>query len=80
MSKILRHSETQEIEYFLSTSTKISAKLKEIIKAELKKKGEHWTKNFIWLIARNEAITIDVFDMKGDIIETENFYYKDYIL
>lgn len=80
MSKILRHTEKEEIEYFLSNNDKVSAKLKEVIKSELKKKEEHWTKNFIWLIARNEALTIDVFDMKGDTIETESFYYKDYSL
>jgi hypothetical protein len=79
MSKILRHSETQEIEHFLSTSEKISPKLKKILREELKAKGDSWNNNFIWLISRNEVVTIDVFDVKGDIIETESFFYKDYL-
>lgn len=80
MSKIIRHSETKEIEYFLNNNEKLSQDLKTIIREELTKKGERFKNALIWLIERNEAITIDVFDIKGDIIETKNFYYKDYSL
>jgi hypothetical protein len=78
MSKIFRQSETKEIEHFLSTSDKITPALKKILQEELQDKANNWKNNFIWLISRNEAITIDVFDVKGDIIETDSFYYKDF--
>jgi hypothetical protein len=78
MPKILRQFETKEIEYFLSNSDKVSPKLKKKIQDDLKDKADKFKNNFIWLIERNEALTIDVFDVKGDIIETESFYFKDY--
>ena len=78
MSKIFRQNETKEIEHFLSTSGKISPALKKTIQEDLRSKEEKFVNNFIWLISRNEAITIDVFDVKGDIVETDSFYYKDF--
>jgi hypothetical protein len=78
MPKILRQFETKEIEYFLSNSDKVSPKLKKKIQDDLKDKADKFKNNFIWLIERNEALTIDVFDVKGDIIETESFCFKDY--
>lgn len=80
MSKIFRHSETEEIEKFLIKSDLISPSLKNKIQEDLKDKGNKYKNSSIWLISRNEAITIDVFNTKGDILETDTFYYKDYNL
>jgi hypothetical protein len=79
MSKIFRHSETEEIENFLLNSNLISSSLKNKIQEDLKDKGNKYKNSSIWLISRNEAITIDVFNTKGDILETNTFYYKDYL-
>jgi hypothetical protein len=79
MSKIFRHSETEEIENFLLNSNLISSSLKNKIQEDLKDKGSKYKNSSIWLISRNEAITIDVFNTKGDILETNTFYYKDYL-
>ncbi len=78
MSKIFRNSDTKEIEYFLSTTDKISAGLKKIIQEELQDKGKKYKDSFIWLISRNERLTIDVFNTKGDIIETDTYPYQDF--
>jgi len=79
MSKIFRHSEIEEIENFLLNSNLISSSLKNKIQEDLKDKGNKYKNSSIWLISRNEAITIDVFNTKGDILETNTFYYKDYL-
>ena len=78
MSKIFRNSETKEIETFLSTSNKISTGLKNKILEELYNKGQRYKDSFIWLISRNEALTIDVFNIKGEVFETDTFYYNDF--
>lgn len=79
MSKIFRNSEIKEIDNFLSNNEKVAPSLKEVIQEELKEKTDKYKDSFIWLISRNDVLTIDVFNLKGDIIETDNFFYKDYI-
>jgi hypothetical protein len=79
MSKIFRNSQVQEINDFLSTSNKISSALKGKILSELQDKGRQYKDSFIWLISRNEALTIDVFNIKGEVFETNTFYYKDFV-
>lgn len=79
MSKIFRNSETKEIDNFLSNTDKITPNLKGVIQEELKDKTDKYKDSFIWLISRNDVLTIDVFNIKGDIIETDNYFYKDYI-
>jgi len=79
MSKIFRNSETKEIENFLSTSEKVSPELKSIIQEELQTKGKRYKDSFIWLISENDKIVIDVFNIKGEVFETDSFYYTDYI-
>ena len=79
MSKIFRNSEIKEIDNFLSNTDSITPKLKGLIQEELKDKTDKYKDSFIWLISRNDVLTIDVFNIKGDIIETDNYFYKDYI-
>jgi hypothetical protein len=78
MSKIFRQSESKEIEHFLSTNERVSPVLKKLIQEELHSKGEKYKDSYIWLILRSEAFTIDVFDIKGDIFETDTYYFKDF--
>jgi hypothetical protein len=78
MSKIFRQSETKEIEYYLSTNDKVSPELKRILQEDLHDKANKYKDSFIWLISRNEAMTIDVFNVKGEVFETDTFYFKDY--
>lgn len=78
MSKIFRQTETKEIETFLSVSEKISPKLKNLIQEELQDKKSKYKDSFIWLISENEKLTIDVFNIKGDMFETDTFFFKDF--
>ena len=78
MSKIYQKSEKKEMEEFLSSSEQISPKLRNILLEDLHHKGTHYKDGIVWLISRNEAITIDVFDIKGDIFESDTYFYKDF--
>jgi len=78
MSKIFRASETKEIEYFLDTNEKVSFKLKDIILDELSQKTKRYSEGIIWLMTESEKMVIDVFNFKGEVFETETFYYKDF--
>ena len=78
MSKILRHSQSKEIETYLSTSDKIASELKIKILEELHDKGKKYKDSFIWLIERNKGLVIDVFDVRGDVFETDTYYFKDF--
>lgn len=78
MSKIFRNSETTAIENFLSDSDNISCQLKNKVLEDLRSKEQSYKDSFIWLMSRNEAITIDVFNVKGEVFETDTFYFKDF--
>lgn len=78
MSKIFRQNETKEIENFLSSNEIISSKLKSKIQEEMKSKEQTYHDSFIWLITTREKVTIDVFNVKGEVFETKTFHFKDY--
>ena len=66
------------MEDFLSSSDRISPKLKATVLEDLHRKEKIYKNDIIWLISRNEAITIDVFDIKGDVFESDTYFYKDF--
>ena len=80
MSKIFRHSQTEEINYFLNTNPKISDELKTIIQDDLNEKIKKYNResNSIWLIERSEAVTIDVFNIRGEVFETDTYFFSNY--
>ena len=80
MSKIFRHSQTEEINYFLNNNPKISDELKTIIQDDLNEKIKKYNResNSIWLIERSEAVTIDVFNIRGEVFETDTYFFSNY--
>lgn len=76
MSKIFRESETQEIETFLSEHDRVTPEFKIKIQEELKAKKNYYKDCFIWLISRREDLTIDVFNVKGEVFETNTYPFE----
>lgn len=78
MSKIFRQTETKEIENFLNSNEVISSKLRNKIQEEMHIKEQKYQDSLIWLISAREKVTIDVFNIKGEVFETETFFFKDF--